>query len=164
MYSNNKRLSIGLLVFSIAVLVLSVGGVGAQGGGTLRVGILEPVNLDPATGNSDDEVILNRHIYDYLIEILPEGSLVPSLAESWDISDDGLTYTFNLVEGATFHDGSAFTAEDVVFTFNRMVEVGSSLLVSWDKPRQVKKMMKAMLSLLRHGLLKLLMTRQLFSH
>ena len=125
MLTNRKRLSIGLLLFSFAIIVLSVGGVGAQGT-TLRVGILEPVNLDPATGSSDDEVLLNRHIYDYLIEILPDNSLEPSLAESWDVSDDGLTYTFNLREGVTFHDGSEFTAEDVVFTFNRMVEVGSS--------------------------------------
>jgi peptide/nickel transport system substrate-binding protein len=125
MLSNRKRLSIGLLLFSVAIMVLSVGGVGAQGT-TLRVGILEPVNLDPATGSSDDEVLLNRHIYDYLIEILPDSSLEPSLAESWEVSDDGLTYTFNLRAGVTFHDGSEFTAEDVVFTFNRMVEVGSS--------------------------------------
>ena len=61
----HKRLSIGLLLFSIAVLVLSVGSVSAQDGSTLRVGILEPVNLDPATGSADDEVIINRHIYDY---------------------------------------------------------------------------------------------------
>jgi peptide/nickel transport system substrate-binding protein len=125
MLSNRKRLSIGLLLFSVAIMVLSVGGVGAQGT-TLRVGILEPVNLDPATGSSDDEVLLNRHIYDYLIEILPDSSLEPSLSESWEVSDDGLTYTFNLRAGVTFHDGSEFTAEDVVFTFNRMVEVGSS--------------------------------------
>src|SRR5688500_12835919 len=121
----HKHLSIGLLLFSIVVLVLNVGSIGAQDGSILRVGILEPVNLDPATGSADDEVLLNRHIYDYLIEILPDGSLEPSLATSWEASEDGLTYTFTLVEGATFHDDSPFTAEDVVFTFNRLVEVGS---------------------------------------
>jgi peptide/nickel transport system substrate-binding protein len=121
----HKRLSIGLLLFSIVVLVLNVGSVGAQDGSTLRVGILEPVNLDPATGSADDEVIINRHIYDYLIEILPDGSLEPSLAASWETSEDGLTYTFTLLDGVTFHDGSAFTAADAVFTFSRLVEVGS---------------------------------------
>lgn len=47
------------------------------------------------------------------------GEIEPELAESWTISDDGLVYTFNLVKNATFHDGSAFTAKDVLFTINR---------------------------------------------
>jgi peptide/nickel transport system substrate-binding protein len=48
-------------------------------------------------------------------------SIVPDLARSWEISDDGLTYNFHLREGVTFHDGEPFTAEDVVATFNRII-------------------------------------------
>lgn len=48
-----------------------------------------------------------------------EAVIVPELAESWTISDDGLVYTFNLVKNAVFHDGSPFTAKDVVFTITR---------------------------------------------
>ena len=125
---NNRKLSISLLVFGILILVLSISGVQAQDGSVLRVGLEEPINLDPASGSNDPEVLLNRHIYDYLIELLPDGSLAPSLAESWDVSDDGLTYTLNLVQNATFHDGKAFTSEDVLFTFNRLVNVGSTAL------------------------------------
>lgn len=127
MLPNPKFLRSGLLLFSVAVLFFGVAGLQAQDGeDVLRVGMLEPVNLDPATGSSDDEVLINRHLYDYLVEILPSGDLAPSLAQDWQISEDGLTYTFNLVENATFHDGTPLTAADVVFSFNRLVEVGSS--------------------------------------
>ena len=49
-----------------------------------------------------------------------DGSVVPGLAESWEISEDGLTYTFKLREGVTFHDGTTMDAEDVKFTLDRI--------------------------------------------
>lgn len=115
-----------LSLLALVVLMLGAVIVSAQDGGVFRVGVVEPVNLDPATGSNDPEVLLNRHIYNYLIEATPTGDLEPSLASSWTVSEDGLTYTFNLVQNATFHDGSTFTSADVIFTFNRLVEVGSS--------------------------------------
>ncbi len=58
-------------------------------------------------------------IYDQVIRVGPDGlSLEPGLAETWEVSDDGLTYTFNLRE-ANFHDGTPVTAEDVAFCLNR---------------------------------------------
>ena len=48
-----------------------------------------------------------------------DGKIEPELAASWTVSDDGLVYTFKLVEGVTFHDGSPFTAADVVYTIKR---------------------------------------------
>lgn len=58
-------------------------------------------------------------IYDQVIRVGPDGlSLEPGLAETWEVSDDGLTYTFNIRE-ATFHDGSPVTAADVAFCLNR---------------------------------------------
>ncbi|MDO4357682.1 MAG: ABC transporter substrate-binding protein [Clostridia bacterium] len=53
----------------------------------------------------------------YLDESASEESYLPRLAESWDVSEDGLSYTFHLVEGVKWHDGEPFTAEDVAFTF-----------------------------------------------
>ena len=94
----------------------------------LQVGLRKLTTIDPALGANDPEVMFNRLQYDYLVEILPNGELAPSLASDWSISDDGLEYTFRLREGVTFHDGSEFTADDVVFTFNRLVEVGSSIV------------------------------------
>lgn len=96
-----------------------------QPGGVLRVGMPAPVVLDPALHTNDPETALNRAIYDYLVEVLPDATIGPNLATRWEISDDGLTYTFTLAEGVTFHDGSPFSSADVVYTFNRLRELGS---------------------------------------
>lgn len=65
------------------------------------------------------------NIYDRLVEVkvAEDGtsSIEPSLAERWDISPDGLEYTFHLAQGVKFHNGNDFTAEDVLYTFTRML-------------------------------------------
>lgn len=117
------------LALLIALLLLASLSVSAQEeGGILRVGMNAPITLDPALHPNDPETALNRAIYDYLIEVLPDSSIGPNLASDWTISEDGLTYTFTLVDGVTFHDGSPFTSADVVYTFNRLKEVGSPAL------------------------------------
>jgi len=81
---------------------------------------LEPPHLDPtagAAGAIDNVVYIN--IYEGLTEFASDGSVIPALAESWDISEDGLTYTFNLQSDVKFHDGSDMTASDVVWSLNR---------------------------------------------
>ncbi|MBO6718554.1 MAG: ABC transporter substrate-binding protein [Rhizobiaceae bacterium] len=84
--------------------------------------IAEPKSLDPhaVTAVNDFRILVN--VYDGLTRY-KDGTLEvePSLAESWDISDDGTTYTFKLREGVTFHDGSPFNAEAVKFNFDRML-------------------------------------------
>lgn len=65
-----------------------------------------------------------RLVYDTLLTSQADGSLEPELATEWEIADDGLTYTFELREGVTFHNGEPFTADDVVFTFTRLKEEG----------------------------------------
>lgn len=121
---SNRTLLSRVAIFVLIALLLVGVTVTAQGS-TLRVGINAPVQLDPALGSADSEIMFNRALYDYLIEILPDGNLAPNLAESWSVSDDGLTYTLTLVSGVVFHDGSAFSAEDVVYTFNRLKELES---------------------------------------
>ncbi|RMH00630.1 MAG: ABC transporter substrate-binding protein [Chloroflexi bacterium] len=88
--------------------------------GVLRVAMQPIVNIDPISISSDSEVLVANHVYDYLVDIDPANNPVPRLATSWEISDDGLTYVFQLAEGVTWHDGSPFTAEDVVWTFDRL--------------------------------------------
>jgi len=92
----------------------------AGGAATLRVATEIPVQLDPALASSDAEILILRSIYDYLVDINARNEIVPGLAREWQVSDDGLTYTLRLAEGAVFHDGSPLTAADVAWTFNRL--------------------------------------------
>jgi len=82
---------------------------------------LEPPHLDPtsaAAGAIDS--VLYTNVFEGLTRFMGDGSVVPGLAESWEISEDGLTYTFKLREGVTFHDGTTMDAEDVKFTLDRI--------------------------------------------
>jgi len=86
---------------------------------TLAVG-LEPPHLDPTAGAAAaiDEVVY-ANLFEGLTRIDSTGAVQPALAESWEVSPDGLVYTFALRQGATFHDGSAFDADDVLFSLDR---------------------------------------------
>ena len=81
---------------------------------------LEPPNLDPTAGAAAaiDEVVY-ANLFEGLTRFASDGSIQPALARSWEVSEDGLAWTFELVEGATFHDGTAFDAEDVRFSLDR---------------------------------------------
>jgi len=94
---------------------------GAKAAGALTVGVqLEPPNLDPTSGAAAaiDEIVY-ANVFEGLTRITEDGSAAPALARSWAVSDDGLVYEFSLQEGVSFHDGTSFDAEDVVFTLNR---------------------------------------------
>jgi len=81
---------------------------------------LEPPNLDPTGGAAQAiDSVLYSNVFEGLTRFMADGSVVAGLAESWDISPDGLTYTFNLRSGVTFHDGTAMDAEDVKFSLDR---------------------------------------------
>ncbi len=88
---------------------------------SLSIGLrLEPPHLDPTAGAAaaiDD--VTYQNIFEGLTKIQANGEVSPALAKSWDISEDGLIYTFYLQQGVTFHDGTPFSAEDVVFSLNR---------------------------------------------
>jgi peptide/nickel transport system substrate-binding protein len=92
----------------------------AAEGGTLRVAMQPIVNIDPITISSDSEVLVANHVYDYLVDIDSQSNIVPRLAIEWSTTDGGLTYTFKLADGVKWHDGSDFSAADVVWTFERL--------------------------------------------
>ena len=81
---------------------------------------LEPPHLDPtsaAAGAIDS--VLYANVFEGLTRFASDGAIIAGLAQSWEVSDDGLTYTFKLAEGVTFHDGTTMDAEDVKFSLDR---------------------------------------------
>jgi len=79
--------------------------------------------LDPHTHAGNASSIAYANIYDTLI--FPKGNdIIPDLAESWSVNDDGTEYTFKLKKGVLFHDGTEFKASDVVFSAKRMITIG----------------------------------------
>ncbi len=102
-----------------AVLALGAGGAWAKD--TITIGMqLEPPNLDPTGGAAAaiDEVVY-ANVFEGLTRYLSDGSVAPALADRWEISEDGTTYTFHLRAGVRFHDGSVMDAEDVKFSLDR---------------------------------------------
>jgi peptide/nickel transport system substrate-binding protein len=96
----------------------------AQGkaGGTLTcgwAGVGEIVTLDPAQINQVLQFQISSNVLSGLTHINAELIAQGDLAESWEVSDDGTEYTFKLREGVTFHNGDKFTADDVIFTYQR---------------------------------------------
>lgn len=79
--------------------------------------------IDPAKINDYTEYMAAVNLYDSLTTVNAAGEVIPQLAESWDISDDSLTYTFHLKEGASFQDGSPVTAQDVVYSIKRLLAI-----------------------------------------
>ncbi|WP_372002433.1 ABC transporter substrate-binding protein [Tistrella mobilis] len=94
---------------------------------TFSIGaVLEPPHLDPTAGAAaaiDEVVFIN--VFEGLVRLDERGHIQPLLAESWTISDDGLTYTFKLRQGVKFHDGTTFDSADVKFSFERAMAPNS---------------------------------------
>ena len=81
---------------------------------------LEPPNLDPTGGAAQAiDSVLYSNVFEGLTRFEGDGAVVPGLAKSWEISDDGTVYTFNLNSGVSFHDGTDMDAEDVKFSLDR---------------------------------------------
>jgi len=93
----------------------------AQSGGTLVFGAAgDPAMFDPAFASDGETFRVARQIHEGLLTNELGGTdPEPQLAESWEVSDDGLEYTFKLREGVKFHDGSDFNADAVCFNFER---------------------------------------------
>lgn len=115
----------------LAALVIALGtGLSATSvmAGSIILGIQqEPTSLDPtsdATASIDG--MLTQNVYESLTTVNEAGEVQPQLAQSWTVSDDGLTYVFTLVQGAKFHDGTDFDADDVKFSFDRAMAEGST--------------------------------------
>jgi peptide/nickel transport system substrate-binding protein len=98
-----------------------------QAGGEITVSIVaEPPGWDPTVSTSQEIArVTYGNVYEGLVRIDRQGEIVPALAESWEVSGDGLSWTFTLREGVTFHNGEPFTPEDVVAKFERATDPNS---------------------------------------
>jgi len=110
------------LALAMAGLVLATGAALAQPT-EIRIGVaLEPPALDPTAGAAEAiDVVVYQNVFEGLTRIDETGAVQPGLAESWTVSADGLTYRFKLHDGVRFHDGTGFDAEDVKFSFERIL-------------------------------------------
>ena len=94
-----------------------------KAGGTLKVGMqADPAALDPHKQSLTALWHVVEHIYSRMTRVQPDLSIIPELAESIEISADGLDYTFKLRPGVLFHNGRELVADDVVYSYNRLVD------------------------------------------
>ncbi|MDD4583209.1 MAG: peptide ABC transporter substrate-binding protein, partial [Eubacteriales bacterium] len=126
-----KKFLVLLLAFSMVFTLAACGG--GEGNGedadTLDLAVCiasEPSTIDPALNSAVDGAIMLQHSFEGLIKWVDDGegnaTLAPGMAESWDISDDGLVYTFHLREGALWSDGEPVTAYDFEYAWKRLVD------------------------------------------
>ncbi|CAN5704778.1 ABC transporter substrate-binding protein [soil metagenome] len=107
----------------LAFLALMAFGVVLAQSGTLELAVDgSPAGLDPHKVTAFSSFTIINLIYDGLLEINADLQLEGALAESYEISDDGLTYTFTLREGLEFHNGRAVTSDDVVYSLERILD------------------------------------------
>ncbi len=135
-------------LFSILLIVLLVSAVSILGkinrhfmievperGGTLTEGVFgSPRFVNPVIAASDTDRDLSALIFSGLMKKTPSGEIVPDMAEGYAVSEGGLTYTFKLKDGAMFQDKEPLTADDVVFTIDRIKDsqLKSPLEAVWD--------------------------------
>lgn len=109
----------GLTLLLSLLLSVPVSAEQPKFGGTLTViDLADPVNLNPMLVGDGYSTRLVNNIYDSLVKYDKDLKLVGNLAESWKVSEDGLTYTFKLKAGVKWHDGKEFTSKDVKYTFD----------------------------------------------
>jgi len=107
-------------LIAAAALALVAGGAQAARTDVTIAMQLEPPSLDPTTGGAAAAIrsVTYNNIFEGLTKVDRDGAVQPLLAKSWEISDDGLTYTFHLQENAKFHDGAPLTAADVKYSLD----------------------------------------------
>ena len=117
-----RKITLTTFIILAVIMSMFVTGVMAQEqGGTLVFGRGgDTVGLDPIQVTDGESFKVTQQIYDTLVDYTPGTTEVePALATDWEVSEDGLTWTFHLREGVEFHDGNPFNAEAVKWNFDR---------------------------------------------
>jgi hypothetical protein len=122
-----KRLIVAALAITGAMALAGCGG-GSKSAKKVSGKILtiemgpEVESIDPALNTTNDGANYLTYLFDNLLRTDKDGKVVPSLAQKYEVSDDGLTWTFHLRDGLKWSDGSDFTANDFVYSWQRMVD------------------------------------------
>src|SRR5680860_1708675 len=117
-----SRLAYLAAALMIMAGILRIAPATAQDNNTLIMArAIDATGLDPHTQTAFASLRLTELVYESLVITDENLELVPGLAESWEFSEDGLQLTFTLRQGVTFHDGSDFTAADVISSLERIL-------------------------------------------
>ncbi len=143
--SFSRKQIIAFTIFFLALVTSTVSMLGRinknfivylpENGGKLTEGIVSaPRFLNPVLALSDTDRDISGLIYSGLMKKMPDGSIVNDLAESYTVSPDNLTYTFRIKDDAKFHDNSAVTAQDIIFTVGKIKDstIKSPLQAVWQ--------------------------------
>lgn len=126
-----RKIKIFSLLLLCGVVLLLGGCSGSQRRGqVLRIPlVVEPTTMDPAVVQDGPTIEVLMHIYDGLVEWNERNEVVPAIAERWEVSPDGRTYTFYLRKNVRFHNGKEVTAEDFRWSLNRALGPKRPLLL-----------------------------------
>ena len=131
MTRSRRRLTV--LVFSAAVLATAAPAQAAPPANadiaavvTVALGVAVPT-LDPGIPAGTPAATVRRHIYEGLVSMTEDGKIVPELATEWTVSKDGLTWTFRLRKGVSFHDGTPFDAAAMKASLDRILDPKEAL-------------------------------------
>src|SRR5499426_380303 len=114
------RKALGVLLVALGLLIPWPA---CAAGKEMVIGFLgDATSLNPVVATDGQSYIAEWPMFDSLVELDQNLNVRPLLAESWEVSRDGLTYTFKLKKGVRWHDGKPFTARDVAFTFYSVLD------------------------------------------
>src|SRR5215813_54361 len=111
-------------IVALVLFAVASGASAAPPKDAIVIGLLaEPVTMDPPQITDLNSARITKRMFEGLTaQELGSYKIIPGLAQKWDISKDGLTYTFSLRSGVKFHDGTPLTAEAVKFCFDRQMD------------------------------------------
>lgn len=123
----------GLIVVILSLMVMAPLATAQEGNQAITMVLSrDPISFDPHGRLDPSGPVILSYVYDTLLYQNEQGEIVPMLAESWTISEDKTALTFNLRQDVVFSNGVPFTADSVVFTFERLQEIGQSSLIYGD--------------------------------
>lgn len=119
------------LITLLSVLLLTLGSAQQSGGTLIAAWEQDPVGLDPHVTSAYSSFQILENILDTLVTLDEAQNVEPSLAHSWEVSEDNLAWTFYLRDDVLFSNGRPFTADDVVFTYERLLDPDTGSGNAW---------------------------------